>query len=365
MIDNVFSPSFGNRPSQLVGRDAVVQQLTDGILARPGSKARATLLIGQRGMGKTVLLWELADRAREMGFVVATPTVASDGMLERVIEKLQDDGERFVSDRKNHLVGGSVGILGFTAGLQFTRDEQASKTPEYRLTRLCRSLTGQGVPVLILIDEAQADTPELRRLVIVYQELVGEGLDVAMVLAGIPTALAATLNDHVLTFFNRARRMDLEPLALTDIDAYYASVFKRIGIKIEPVLRREAAEKTQGSPYLLQLIGHNLVIYGAGSSVVDQAVLEDAVSAALHDYGDDICRTTLANLSDRDVDFLRAMTRDEGPSKMIDIAARMGVASDYAQKYRKRLIKAGVITSPQRGRVVISVPYLANYLRSS
>ena len=37
------------------------------------------LMLGQRGSGKTVLLWELADRARKLGFVVATPTVASGG----------------------------------------------------------------------------------------------------------------------------------------------------------------------------------------------------------------------------------------------------------------------------------------------
>ena len=42
--------------------------------------------------------------------------------------------------------------------------------------------------------------PDIRRLVIAYQELVGEGLDVALVMAGLPGAVSATLNDHVLTF---------------------------------------------------------------------------------------------------------------------------------------------------------------------
>ena len=41
----------------------------------PGNRDRAMLMLGQRGSGKTVLLWELADRARKLGFVVATPTV--------------------------------------------------------------------------------------------------------------------------------------------------------------------------------------------------------------------------------------------------------------------------------------------------
>ena len=67
MKDELFTPAFGNRPSRLVGRDDVLGSLVEGLSAKPGSKERATLILGQRGMGKTVLLWELADRARSLG----------------------------------------------------------------------------------------------------------------------------------------------------------------------------------------------------------------------------------------------------------------------------------------------------------
>ena len=85
MRDEVFSPAFGNRPSQLVGRDSVLDELVGGLTSRPGNRRRATVLLGQRGMGKTVLLWELADRARELGYAVATPTVVSESMLDRIV----------------------------------------------------------------------------------------------------------------------------------------------------------------------------------------------------------------------------------------------------------------------------------------
>lgn len=48
---------------------------------------------------------------------------------------------------------------------------------------------------------------------------------------------------------------------------------------------------------------------------------------------------------------------------MADVAGRMGVTSDYAQQYRKRLIGAGVIEAPRRGEVSFAVPYLSDYLR--
>ena len=75
MEDTIFSPLFGNRPNQLVERDAMIEQLLGGLASKPGSKERATLILGQRGSGKTVMLWELADRARDKGFVVASPPI--------------------------------------------------------------------------------------------------------------------------------------------------------------------------------------------------------------------------------------------------------------------------------------------------
>ena len=87
MTETIFSPSFGNRPSYLVGRGNVISTFISGLEQEPGNRDRAMLMFGQRGSGKTVLLWELADRARKLGFVVATPTVASEDMLERIVEK--------------------------------------------------------------------------------------------------------------------------------------------------------------------------------------------------------------------------------------------------------------------------------------
>lgn len=57
------------------------------------------------------------------------------------------------------------------------------------------------------------------------------------------------------------------------------------------------------------------------------------------------------------------MAADEGDSRMRDIAERMGATSDYAQKYRRRLLDAGVIERARRGYVRFAVPYLADYLR--
>lgn len=362
--DPIFSPSFGNRPSKLVGREPVLAELLAGLGSVPGSRDRAVVLLGQRGSGKTVLLWELAERASDAGFVVATPTIASDGMLERIVEKIQDAGESGMDKRKLRLAGGNLGALGFSAGLQFTREVQESKSFQHKLTQLARALSKQGKGILVLVDELQANSPEIRQLVIAYQELVGEGLNIAMVMAGLPGAVSATLNDKVLTFLNRARKTELGPLSFADVDAFYKDSFERLGLSLSSDLRRTASHAVNGSPYLLQLIGHNMALYSPEGGALDEESVGEALRTAQEDYENDVCKTTLAALSARDVDFLHAMVEVGVPTKMADVAKAMGESPDYAQKYRRRLMDSGIILSPERGKVSFAVPYLEEYLRA-
>lgn len=355
-----FTPAFGNRPSQLVGREPLISTLLGGLDSRPGSKERAIVMLGQRGYGKTVMLLELAERAKERGFVVASPTSVREGLVERVVEKLQDDGVEELGNRRVRLSGGSVGALGFSVSLQFSDDEK-DKSAEYKLTKICRELTRQKLGTLILIDELQGNSSEIRRLVGTYQELVGEKLDVAMVLAGLPSSISGTLNDRVLTFLNRARKVTLGPLETGDIDAFYRKAFRASGVEIPQELRRRAATATCGSPYLMQLVGHYLVAYADGGKV-DEALFEEAMQSAQWEYENDICEATLSGLSPTDRKYLRAMAELGGTCRTSEVAKRMGVSADYGQRYRRRLLDAGAIEAPASGTVRFSIPYLVDYL---
>ncbi len=359
-VDNYFSPSFGNRPSYLVGRDDVVNEFVSSLKEPPGSRGRSMLFLGQRGMGKTVLLWEFADKAREMGFVVANPTVVSDSLLERIVEKVQEDGERVLKTKHGSLSGGSVGALGFSVGLQFSREVQETKSPQHKLTQLARLLSSKGKGLLILVDEVQANSASLRQLIIQYQELMGERLDVAIAMAGLPTSVSAVLNNKVLTFLNRAKKVTLDPLKISDVDAYFKKAFEECSVAITQEQQKFAAEKTNGWPYLMQLIGHNIV--KCAEQDISNSTLHHAISMAQDDFMNDVCKTTIAALSEKDVEFLKAMG-GETVSKISDIANRLNVSTDYAQKYRKRLINAGIIEPASRGLVKISVPLLAEYLK--
>lgn len=363
MIDTVFSPAFGNRPKCLVGRENVLDELLSGLQQEPGSSGRANLLLGQRGTGKTVLLLEVAERARKMGFIVASPTIVSPDMLGRIVEKLQDEGESFLKSKKVKLTGATFGALGFSAGLQFSREDHDTKSFSYKLMKICKALGKYGKGVLILIDELQANDSDLKELIIAYQEIVGEGENICIGLAGLPGAVSSTLNDHVLTFLNRANKIVLKPLHLPDIDRYYADSFAMLGIKISVEQRREAVNVTEGAPYLMQLVGHYLTKYADDSGKISPEDFKYALETAVGDYKNDICQTALNALSDKDIEFLKAMAEDDGESRISDVAGRMMVSGDYAQMYKRRLLDGGIIEQPGRGRIKFAVPYLREHIR--
>lgn len=160
-------------------------------------------------------------------------------------------------------------------------------------------------------------------------------------------------------------KVTLEPLSVGDVDTYYQRAFEELDLDIPSDLRLDAARATQGSPYMLQLIGYNIANRCQAGERATRELVDGAIEASKVDFENDVCETTLAALSDQDVAFLAAMADDEDTvSRISDVAERMSVTPDYAQKYRRRLIDAGVIEQARRGYVRFAVPYMADYLRS-
>ena len=359
----IFYPSFGNRPDQLVGRAATIERIARGLESYPGGQERATLLVGQRGMGKTAVLLEIADRAAELGYVVAR-TTCGESMLDDSIELLQRNGERYVKERKAPVKGFSAGTLGFSFGLTFTEEARKSFGFRVKLEMICERLAREGKGVLLLVDEVNPALEQMRSLATAYQEIAVEEKDIAIVMAGLPNAVSDVLNYKTLTFLNRAHKVRLDPLPTESVDAYFAQAFPQAGVRIGEELRRKAARATEGSPYLLQVVGHCIVQYARDDGTVTEDVLDQALRSARATFKEDVCETTLAALSGKDIEFLRAMAEDDGSSSMADVAQRMGKSADYAQKYRKRLIDGGIVSVPRRGSVAFAVPLLADYLKA-
>jgi hypothetical protein len=357
-----FVPAFGNRPEHIVGRDAIIDSFIDGLSKPVGHKQRATLVLGQRGMGKTALLLEIFERAKAKGFVVAR-VAASQDMLNDIIEYIQIDGARYADEAKPPVKGFSVGAVGFSFGLTFNDRTREDYGFRVKLDLLCEKLNGLGHGVLLLIDEVQSNSAEMRTLTTTYQHLVGSDRNIAIMMAGLPNAISAVLNDKVLTFLNRAHKVHLGPLSLEDVRAYYAQVFAKLNKSIDDQTLDDAVRASRGYPYLLQLIGYYLLEYCGDSNVIEPIHARRATASARAELVENIFQPSLGPLSDVDRAFIDAMALDDGVTKIADMRVRMGVSAQYVQTYRARLLDAGVIDSPRIGEVEFAIPYLKEYLR--
>ena len=362
MIDSFFVPSFGNRPKHLVGRETVLKQFEMVFNSVPGSRERSLLILGQRGSGKTVLLLEMAEMAKRNGFFVADPTIVSSGMCNRIIEKLTDAHPEYSPGGHKKIAGGNVSVMGFGAGIQFNDESSKDKSFSWKIAQFCSKANEDHHGVMILIDEVQSNSEELRQLIIAYQEMIGKGMNIALVLAGLPMSVSSLLNDHVLTFLNRAVKIILPLLRIEDIELYYKNAFESLGIKLSNQMINKAALKSCGSPYMMQLIGHYITL--SYNNSISETEFEESLRYAEEAFKNDICRTTLSTLSNQDVNFLLAMTMDSEESSVVDISTRLKKNPSFVQTYKRRLIQSGIIEVPRRGMVAFAIPYLKDYLSS-
>jgi hypothetical protein len=318
-------------------------------------------------MGKTALLIALADAAQKAGYVYVR-TACKTNMLNDIIEKIQLNGAKLINEGpKTKIKGFNVGAVGFSFGLTFTDQVKQDYSFTPKLSLLCDRLAQFDKGVLILVDEIQPNMDVLRELALTYQELVGEGKNIAICMAGLPSATSSVLNDQVLTFLNRAQKIAVGAISLRDVRVYYSAAFAQLGIDLSPDLVEKAARATYGFPYLMQLVGYYIEQYsgvGGVSAASLEGVVDRAIADACFDLGSDIFAPTLNPLSAEDVNFLRAMAKDDGNSKVADLAKRLKKSQGYIQTYRKRLLDTGIIEAPIRGEVAFVLPYMRQYLRT-
>lgn len=124
-----------------------------------------------------------------------------------------------------------------------------------------------------------------------------------------------------------------------------------------------AVNGTGGYPFMIQLVGLHAWRAESDAAEIDARQARRGVDQAHRKVGQLVHASALADLSAVDRSFLAAMAHDDGPSRMGDIAGRLGVDAAYAGQYRLRLIAAEVIEPRGHGLVTFTLPGLRDYLR--
>lgn len=128
------------------------------------------------------------------------------------------------------------------------------------------------------------------------------------------------LNEGVATFLRRADRINLHEAAIAEVTASCRELFTEGGIDVSPELIGEAAEPTEGYPFLIQLVGYYLWMEAENANwTLDQNSVRTAIGAALRRNTLVVVESAMSDTSYKDREFLNAMARQDGPSTALQI----------------------------------------------
>lgn len=304
------------------------------------------------------------DVAKQLGWRVISESTTP-GLLNRLITEhlprlLAEEDPRQTNSRITSLSGG-----GLSATRQVTERHPMEPGLRTQLEELARLLDERGNGVLITVDEVHRnEIADLRELGSVIQHCIREDLPVAFAGAGLPSSVSDLLSDKVSTFLRRADKRTMGAVLPDDVAAALEVPIMENGRQITPEALRTAVRGTGGYPFMIQLVGLHTWRSAGEALVIEEAHAERGVAQARRKVGDLVHASALADLSATDRSFLAAMAVDDtGPSKMGDIAERLGVDPTYAGQYRLRLLDAEMIRTAGYGQVDFTLPGLREYLR--
>lgn len=358
LVINPFKPTAGAEPPVLVGRERVIEDFRDGIEEGVGAPGRLMRITGPRGSGKTVLLTELGDIARENGWTVVDVS-ANGSLLDKV--------KRALRQSSAHAETSVEANFGFVTARAAVNKEEGPLDLREVLTTVVSELTEKRRGLLITIDEVQdGDEDEFRELATTIQHLIRERLNIAFVFAGITTGVLNLINGKALTFLRRAKAEELASIPIEEVATSFQKTFADSGFDADESVFEAMSSATHGYAYLIQLVGYGVFAqakrYAAISKTVSVADAERGIERAYIDFSDAVLLPALDELPERSIEYLLAMTEDGDKSGTGMIAKRMGLEAPQLTATRRLLIERQVIEAPSRGLVRFAIPRLREYL---
>jgi len=292
--------------------------------------------------------------------VIALYIVPNEAMLDSILVQIYRQLPKSVSSALPEFKNISVN-LGVSVG--FERDAEKpyfADTFSYHIMDLMDACMKQGKHILFLVDETQKHTEDMRIFISTYQDLVMREYSVSMVLAGLPQVVSDVLNDDILTFLRRAKQVELEHVEIIIVEHEFKKVFLKSGTTLTGEIVSKAARATYGYPYLIQLIGHYLWEDMQGDT--DNDILDGVMVKVKAELFRNVHRMIFADLSNRDREFVIAMSEDESASSVSAIGERMQKKKNFISLYRERLISSGVVKSCGHGLLCFNYPYMREFL---
>ena len=382
-VTNPFSPGAGTPPPALAGRDELRNTVRVAIeRVRRGLPTKSILMVGLRGVGKTVLLDNMRDAAEAVGIQTLRIEAPEDRSLPAILapqlrqallrlsrnEKAKDFAQRALRGLAGFAKALKVTYHDIEVGFDFDPEPGLADNGdlEHDLQALLETAGAAAqkaeTALVLFIDELQyVKEAELAALITALHRTAQRRMPVVMVGAGLPQ-----LRGRMGRAKSYAERLfdfpDIGPLA--EVDAQLA--IREPAAAQEVVVNEDALEliyeKTKGYPYFVPEWGKHAWDVASASPRTRQDVEQasDAVIAALDESFFLVRFDRLTPIEKR---YLRAMADlGEGPHRSGDIARKLARKVTSLGPTRSQLIVKGMVWSPSHGDTAFTVPLFHEFM---
>ena len=378
---NPFAPGAGAPPPALVGRDEIVTAADIALhRIRDGRPEKSQMLLGLRGVGKTVLLNRIGQIAEDLGYLLVKLEAPEGQRLAAYLAPALKSTLIRLSrtEKAKDLAAQALGALrGFASAFKVSIGElqlEVNESPtadsgnlEIDLPALLDSVgkaarAGDGC-VAILVDEIQYLTMEdLRALIVAFHTISQGGLPVILFGAGLPqvAGLAGDAKSYAERLF------DYPPVGPLPDDAAREAILRPLqdeGVDINADALEKIVGVTSGYPYFLQEWGKHAWRV-ADASPIDVSDIVKASEDATEALDKNFFRVRFDRLTPREQDYLRAMAElGPGAHRSGEIAKLFGRKVESLGPLRSGLIKKGMIWSPSHGDTAFTVPLFDEFMK--
>jgi hypothetical protein len=382
-ITNPYNPGAGTPPPELAGRDELREKVRICIeRLRIGNSAKSLILVGLRGVGKTVLLDRMRSDAEGTGIQTlrieapenkSLPAMLAPELRKALLRMSTIASAKEVSQRALRALAGfakglKLKFADIEVGFDYEPEPGLADNGELEsdltalLVQTGEAAKAAGTVMVMFIDELQyVKENQFAALIAALHRCAHLRLPITLVGAGLPQllALAGEAKSYSERLFEYPQVDKLNTSAAMDALRKPA---QQLGVNYTDDAASAIVEKTQGYPYFLQEWGkHTWDV--ATTSPITLDVVKTATQLTIAGLDESFFKVRLERTTPSERRYLRAMADlGPGPHRSGDIANQLLKTVSTQAPVRSSLIRKGIVWSPTHGDTAFTVPLFHEYL---
>jgi hypothetical protein len=348
-----------------------------------GRPTQSLILVGLRGVGKTVLLNRLNDAAEKEHFKSAIVEAHEGKSLPELllphlrtilyslsmIESAKESARRGLRALKGFLNGLHITIADIDFGLSIDPEKGLADSGDIEadlpalIYTIGEAAKAAKTPVALLVDELQyLSEQEFSALIMSIHRINQRELPLILIGAGLPQihGLAGNSKSYAERLF---RFPEIGALDRADAIAAIANPAKQEEVTFTDDAIDKILELTECYPYFLQQWAYE-AWNASDTSVISAITIDVATTLAIQELDKSFFKVRFDRCTPSEKKYMRALAEfGRGKHRSGDIADMLGVKVTSVAPTRSALIKKGMIYSPSHGDTAFTVPLFDQYMR--